>query len=887
MTLTPGSRVGPYIILAPLGAGGMGEVYRATDTRLDRPVAVKVLSSRLAGDPDAMARFEREAKAIAALSHPNILGIHELCTYDGVTVAATELLEGETLRARIEFGGGAIPVRKALEYALQMAQGLAAAHGRGIIHRDLKPENLFITRDGRLKILDFGLAKLTTPAHAQAGSLLTTPAETNPGTVLGTAGYMSPEQVRGEPVDARSDIFAFGAVLYEMLTGRRAFSRDTTVETMAAILKEDPPDPSGSALMLPSSLERVVRRCLEKRADERFHSAHDLGLAIEALAGASTTSREAAVATTPSKRLIGWPERAAWLALAVVVVAAAVWLRPGPMPARTVSRFGIPAPPGMGFYSEYGLLAISPNGRQVAFVASGADGVSRLWLRPLDSLTSRPLPGTDGGVGPFWSPDGQQLAFFANGKLMKTAIAGGEPQTLCAVGEPGGGTWSRDGVILLVPHFEGPLKRVSAGGGDIQNETTLDPAHKESNHLWPYFLPDGKHYLFLVFGADNTGIYMGTLGSAERKTLVTGGDLNVFAAPVYAPSGHLLYIRGGTLMALPFDADRQEVRGAPIRVTELVEQANAGAPTYAATTDEVLVYSTGPMQQPTQVAWVDRTGRETALVGAPGTYRHRDPLSLSPDDRRAAMMQQDGSALNVWTVDLARGAFTKLTFDQFATRPVWSPDGLRLSYAVARDTPPNLYIKDADGAAPDTRVFRSEIQMYPTAWTTDGSALIYHVVEATTGWDIWRVGIDGASPTALLNTRFNEREARLSRDGKWLAYQSDESGRYEVYVVPAAVSGRKWQISTSGGTLPVWRKDGRELLYRDAQGVLQSMSITTADGVFEPAVAKPLFKLPGDAFDVTADGQKILIIRTAGDPVSPPLTVVMNWTAGLGQPSSR
>ena len=540
----------------------------------------------------------------------------------------------------------------------------------------------------------------------------------------------------------------------------------------------------------------------------------------------------------------------------------------------------------MGFYSEYGLLAISPNGRQLAFVAAGADGVSKLWLRPLDSLAARPVPGTDGGVGPFWSPDGQQLAFFANGKLMKTAIAGGEPQTLCAVGEAGGGTWNRDGVILFVPHFEGPLKRVSSDGGDIQNETTLDPAHKESNHLWPYFLPDGKHYFFLVFGADNTGLYMGTLGSAERTPLVAGGqDLNVFAAAAYAPSGHVLYVRGATLMALPFDADRQQVKGEPIRVTELAEQANAGAPTYAASTDGVLVYP--PVRRSSPPRWsgsIAQAGRRRPWE-RPDSTMHHDPLSLSPDDRRAAMMQQDGSGRNVWTVDLARGAFTKLTFDQFATRPVWSPDGLRLSYAAARDTPPNLYIKDADGAASDKRVFRSELQMYPTAWTADGSRLIYHAVEAATGWDIWRVGVDGASPTALLNTRFNERDARLSRDGRWLAYQSDESGRYEVYVVPADVSGRKWQISTSGGTLPVWRKDGRELLYRDAQGMLQSVNITTPDGLFEPGAAKPLFKLPGDAFDVTADGQKILVIRTAGDPVSPPLTVVTNWTAALGQPA--
>src|SRR6266498_1626666 len=657
MTIATGTRLGRYEIRSKIAEGGMGEVYLARDTQLGRDVAVKVLPSTYSDDAERLHRFEQEACAASALNHPNILSIYDIGTHDGSPHIVSELLEGQTLRQRIS--GTALPQRKAIDYALQIAHGLAAAHEKGIVHRDLKPDNLFITNDGRVKILDFGLAKLTGAGDTNLSqtSIPTRRVDTDPGKVMGTVGYMSPEQVKGRPVDHRSDIFSFGAILYEMLSGRRAFHGESAAETMSAILREDPPELSDTNKTVSPALERLVNHCLEKNPEARFHSARDLAFALEALSGSSPTSAQTVAMPAFASRRMTRRELILGSVAAVGVVAAvalAVALvlshfRRATTEAHAVRLF-INPPEKTGF----GSFAISPDGLRLVFVATDASGKSLLWVRSLDSITAQPLSGTEEALYPFWSPDSRFIGFFAAGKMRKIEISGGTVQTLCGASVPRGGTWSPTGVIVFGPTPNERLYQVPVAGGEPVPVTKLDPSRQEASHRWPYFLPDGRHFLYSVLGGPQSqGIYVTSLdGSETRRLLNIPNSIAAYAAP-----GYLLFRRESTLMAQAFDADKLQLSGEPFIVAEQVGFDVASFQTFFSVSQTgVLVYSGGSYGN-SQLTWVDRTGKQIGLLGGPGNFIR--PW-LSPDGKRVAVDGVDAQGnRDVWLLDLATGQPTR------------------------------------------------------------------------------------------------------------------------------------------------------------------------------------------------------------------------------------
>src|SRR5262245_43263199 len=718
MAVTVGSRLGPYEIVSAVGAGGMGEVYRARDPRLGRDVAIKVLPAEFATDPDRLRRFEREARAAATLNHPNILAVHDIGQHDGSPYIVSELLDGETLRARL--ASGAMAVRKAVEHGVQIARGLAAAHDKGIVHRDLKPENIFITQDGHVKILDFGLAKLTEPESVVAGASAlptVTADETEKGTILGTLGYMSPEQVRGLPADARSDIFAFGAFLYEMLSGLRAFRKDTRADTISAILNEDPPDLPVADRRMPPALARIVDRCLEKNPSSRFHSASDLGFALDALSSQSETIATAAAAPAGARRTpIAWALVGVAL-VAALALGALTYVNRSATEAPALQSTILPPPDttitdrgGSTLNTPARRLALSPDGQRLAFTAAGKDGIIRLWLRPLDALTAQRLEGTEGAVYPFWSPDSRYIGFFAEGpprrsKLMKIDVAGGPPITLCELTSTNstGGTWNRDGVILFGTFFGSPeslaILRVPAAGGTPSPATRIDADNGEVLHYAPYFLPDGRHFLYLAVGVKGNATqpnsqYVGSLDSDQRTRLMPGGSNAKYA------NGYLFFMRETTLMAQPFDPARLELRDQAVPVAEQVlVGGGAGVAGAFTVSDNRLAYQTG-LSIPSQLRWFDRDGKQLTVLGEPGVEGF---LALSPDGSRAAVSSFDLKAFNtdLWVYDVDRGARTRFTFDavKLELAPVWSPDGQRIAFGVSTvDGDVQVSVKSVVGA---------------------------------------------------------------------------------------------------------------------------------------------------------------------------------------------
>jgi len=887
VALNPATRLGPYEIVAPLGAGGMGEVYRARDTRLDRDVAIKVLPAALAQDPEALTRFEREAKAVAALSHPNILAIHDVGAHDGVVYAVTELLEGDTLRERV--AGGPLPLRKVIDVAVQMAHGLAAAHGKGIVHRDLKPENVFVTTEGRVKILDFGLAKAPAPegAGATAGgaTAAATMAEgTTPGTVVGTVGYMSPEQVRGQAVDPRTDIFAFGAVLYEILSGRRAFKRDTAADTMSAILNADPPELTSSASGVPPALDRILRRCLEKHPAERFHSAHDLALALETISLGSGT---ASMTVAPAARRIGvhGRERLAWaIALALVAAASGLVLLRRPEPAGpAVSKLivSIPMTTPMPSLVEK-RIALSPDGRTLVYTAAPS---SRLYLRPIDRLDAIGLERTEGASNPFFSPDGRWIGFFADGKLKKVSIAGGMPFVVCDAAIGRGATWGPDGTIVFAGGLSTGLQRVSAGGG--RPEPLTKPGAEERSHRWPEFLPDGKTVLFVVqprgvFSFFDARVVVQSLQTGERKTVFDGGTNPMFA------DGAVIVNRAGSLLAIPFDVDRLEPAGPPVPVVEHVSgHSNTGATQYAVSRNGSIVYVPRDVPLDAEVVWVARNGGVTPVKDL---RRPLDALALSPDGNRVALRMSTGGG-DVWIYDFRRGSLARLTFTPGSdTSPVWTPDGRRILFAGIRAGPFNIFWKASDGTGDDELLVQSMDSDMPSAVSPDGRWLVFTRQAMQTGNDLWLLPLEGErKPRPLLVTPFAEARARFSPDGRWIAYQSNESGRFEVYVQPFPGPGGKWQVSTEGGETPIWSPTGRELFYRDDQR-LMAVAIDAVPS-FVPGTPRPLFQYPGGdyiqvglggvTYDVAPDGQRFLMIKNVDEVTDRHIYWLTGWSGEL------
>ncbi len=885
--LSPGTKLGPYEITGQLGAGGMGEVYRAHDTRLERDVAIKVLPATYSADPDRLRRFEQEARAASQLNHPNIVVVHDFGTHEGSPYVVQELLEGETLRERLE--SGALPVRKATEYSMEVARGLSAAHDKGIAHRDLKPENIFLTSDGRVKILDFGIAKLISqePESEDPSTARTVTVQTRPGVVMGTVGYMSPEQVRAKPTDARTDIFSFGAILYEMLTGRRAFHRETAAETMTAILKEEPPEISTLAAGLPPSLERVVNHCLEKSPELRFQSAKDLAFALGALSGSGTSPNLPAL----DKSARGSHSWAPWAALAAVAIAGFffAWLFLNRSAPAERMQFAIP------LESEVGNLALSPDGRMLAYVArDDASGADMIFAGRLGAASPTRIAGTEGATYPFWSPDDKDIGFFAGGELQRISIAGGPPQVLVSAPHGRGGSWSSRGVIIYTPDAGGPIWRVNDDGAGPAPLTESSYLPGESSHRWPEFLPDGTHFLFLssAFGAKVKGIvdgiYESSLSSKDKR-LVLPEDSNFSYA-----NDHLYYEDDrNDLMVIPFSAGRGKVTG---NAHIIAENLNFEPSVYygglTAGGQDTVVYSTGAGTDTSILTWYDRGGKEVGHVGESATEANP---SISPDGSRAVVDIADlkSTATNVWIEDLRNGTASRFTFDiaEDATA-VWSRDGRTIAYRTnfSGGAAGTLMVKPASGLEAARKIFQTKPQddMMPNSWSPDDQSILctYQLVRGGSSLDL--VDVKTGKLTPFISNHASVTNGMISPDGKWVAYNSNETGTWEIYVTTFPGAQGKWQVSRGGGTEPRWRGDSREIYYIDPKGMLMAASVSTQTG-FSTGTPAPLFALHGrqpisntDLFryDASADGKRFLVNRYVKPDHIQPLTVILDATAG-------
>ena len=881
MSLATGTKLGSYEILGPLGAGGMGEVYRAHDTKLKRDVALKVLPDSFASDPDRLARFTREAQTLASLNHPNIAHVHGLEESEGVTAIVMELVEGDDLSQRI--ARGAIPLEEALPIAKQIAEALEAAHEQGIIHRDLKPANIKVRPDGTVKVLDFGLAKALdanasgATANAMASPTFTTPAMTQAGVILGTAAYMSPEQARGRIVDKRADIWAFGAVLYEMLTGSRAFPGEDVSDTLAAVLRGEP-DWARLPATLSPALGTYIRRCLHKDQRQRIHDIADVRLALE---GAFETAVPQATAPNPTAAPRG---RLAWMialgVAAVLIAALAVpalrHLREAPPLEPPVTRFTIAPPDGVTVTSA---PMISPDGTRVVFAGGGA-----LFVRPLDALAAQRLPGTEGAGFPFWSPDSRSIGFFASGKLKKVDVAGGPPVTICdAGGDAMGGAWSRTGMIVFAQNGVAGLQQVSAAGGTPALATILDAATHATSHRWPQFLPDGEHFLFLnVAAPGSTSIAVTSLGS-KTSTLLVLTD----AAAAYAPPGALLFLRGTTLMRQPFDTAGLRLTGDAAPVAEDVGRFRS-TPAFSVSHTGVLAYSTGQAAANRRLVWVDRRGSSTPLALPPGAY---DSPALSPDGQHIALIVCDATGSHLFVHDIARKTLEKRTFEGTDnTLPLWTRDGTFLTFSRSESS--SLMRVRADGSGTAEQLV-SDAQLpgtkVATSWSPDGRLLAFQ--SGQPGDVVVRDAEGKLHPT--LTTSAGEREGRFSPDGRWLAYRSNETGRWEVYVQSYPPGNGKWQISTDGGGggQGMWAPTGRELFYKSGNRMM--VVDVELGATFKPGTLRVLFEMPlperapddPDRFGVAPDAQRFLVLTTAtgekGPVSTPPITVVLNWAQAL------
>ncbi len=901
MSLSPNTTLAHYTIVSKIGAGGMGEVYRARDTRLDREVAIKLLPAEVSNDSDRLQRFEQEARATSALNHPNILTVYDIGTYDGSPYIVAELLEGEELRDRLN--AGQIPLRKAVEYARQIVSGLSAAHEKGVVHRDLKPENLFVTNDDRVKILDFGLAKLRGNSNdAQASEDETRKVITNPGVVMGTVGYMSPEQVRGDKSDHRSDIFSFGAILYEMITGRRAFRRDTMAETMTAILREEPEELSATNPNINPALERIVNRCLEKKPERRFHSAHDLGFALESLSGPSsssgsslTTQANEAVAETIRSQ---WRVRLPWIVAAISILGLLSLLALTLVRSRrsesapTVSRFVVMAPDKV---STLFTPELSPDGRDLVFAAL-KEGTPALWIRPLASITATEIPGSEGVTNPhFWSPDSRSIAFPVGGQLKRLDLPGGNPKILCAIpsGSAGvGGTWNKDGVILF--SSAGKIFRVSANGGNPELMIGDDRPAVDTFYRYPIFLPDGHHFLYLKTGkqqgVSSSEIFVTSIEGGEKTRLATVDSQARYTA---AGGGNLVFVRDGSLVAQTFDATSLKLSGEPYTISEKVSINNMASGFFSVSSEGTIVLDPLGQRFDSQVLeWFDRSGKPVARVGENGNYL--TPISnqkLSSDGKRIAVAKVDPQTKtqDIYVIDITRNTSSRLTFDPGEDRyPIWSSDGSRIAWNSNREGGiPAIYQKLASGVGDDELLLKSDAGVSPGSWSPDDRFLLYTRIDAKTGNDIWVLPMEGdKKPFVFLQTPFNETAPRFSPDGKFVVYVSQDQGRSEIFVQPFPASGNRWQISNNGGRAPAWRGDGKEIFYVSEDNKLVAADVKTGNG-FEVGIPKPLFDVMelgavsfGNVnFAPSLDGQQFLITHQREAAASLQYVVVQNWAS--------
>ena len=905
MTLSPGTKLGPYEIQSPIGAGGMGEVYRARDTRLERTVAIKVLNSSVTATPETKARFEREAKVISQLQHPHICVLHDIGSHNGTDFLVMEFLDGETLSERLQ--KGSLPTGELLKIAIQIADALDKAHRAGIVHRDLKPGNVMLTKSGA-KLLDFGLAKLVSATMTGVSSVsqsvftaavtqsMAAPspsaALSGAGSLVGTVQYMSPEQVQGLPIDARSDIFSFGVMLYEMATGKRAFTGKTPTSVVGQILAVDPTAASSLRPQTPAALDRTIRICLEKDAGERFQSAHDLKLQLQMMA-------EDLAATVSTKAMSLWV-RSGWIAAALLVLlalAAAAYVDlSAPHPQPTLRSFLLP-PDNAGFFNEAGVPVLSPDGTKLAFVGGDEKGTYMLYVRSMDSATGQPLAGTEGANFPFWSPDSKNIGFFVNNKLLRIPAAGGPVLQVANVpgSESRGGTWSATGTILMTSNiFPQTVMQVSAAGGTLSAASKLSPGDSshaaEVSHWWPFFLPDGKHFLF--WSQPRGEVCVGELGSLDHKVLFDDSSDAIYA------DGYLLFVREGTLFAQGFRMRNVALNGAPIPIAEnVVTYHTIGAHgVFSASQNGLLVYQGGKAAAGWPLLWYSRDGKVLGQLADAGPYH---APAISPDGREVALTrgQLDHPIGDVWVFDLRRGTETRLTFDGKSAYPIWTPDGKKIIYAVFSDDKPELNtgaradilkIKAADNSGVEQNLLpsASNFAAFPSI-SADGQRLVFQTIGHKTAWDIWGVDLQGErKPFPLAQTPFLELLPSISPNGRWVAYISNETGRAEVFITAFSGGGAKWQVSTDGGREPRWRGDGKELFFSAQDSSIMAVDVSTQNNTVVLGTPHLLFRArmqsaPLGQFDVTRDGKKFLINSVNAQGGSNPLTLLTNWSAEL------
>jgi Tol biopolymer transport system component len=898
MTLSTGTRLGPYEILSVLGRGGMGEVYKARDTRLGREVAIKVLPSHLSKDPEPRLRFEREARAIAALSHPHICAIHDVGTQDGVEYLVMELLEGQTLADRLD--KGALPAGEALKFGVEIADALDRAHCAGIVHRDLKPGNIMLTKSG-VKLLDFGLAKFAA-AERPASDLSAPPAPsaasqplTEKGAVMGTFQYMAPEQLKGKEADARADLFAFGCVLYEMATGKTAFAHASQASLVSAILKQEPKPVPELAPLAPPALERLVRMCLAIDPEDRWQNARDARNELVWIAQMGPEAGAPAVPGSGRRRR----ERAAWMvagsALVVALIAAVTAMRrtPAPHPIKAA----ILPQQGVRFSSNStapNLLALSPDGSRLAYCAHSGMGADRLWIQALDSGEARPLEGTEGASQPFWSPDGRSLGFFAHRKLKRVGADGGPVVTLATAINPRGGTWNATGTILFTPNYASPVFRVPAEGGVATAVTRLDKAAGEATHRYPEFLPDGRHFLYLARSAGAGAgaepvVYAGSIDAPDRKPVVK------VASNVAYASGHLLFMRQGVLVAQPFDPGTLATRGEAVAIAanaRMDERYSRGS--FSVSTNGVLAYQTGMLLRRDVLRRYDRSGRALDTLGESTTFFDDGSPTISPDGSRAAVaILGERGISGIWLVNTKSGVRSRFTLDDDDhTSAAWLPDGSHLAMEGGPERATRLLLKAADGSGTvEELIERHASSVAACSFSPTGRFLLFTEETEKTGSDILILPlVKGGAPTPLAATAAQEDGAQFSPNGRFVAYSSDATGQVEIYVAAFPRPGDTWQVSLEGGREPRWSRDGKELFFFDRDNWLVAAAVDASASRFEVSAIHSLFQVPSRGsefnwrYDVFPDSEHFLVGTPADDDILSPITLVTDWTRRVKAP---
>jgi serine/threonine protein kinase/Tol biopolymer transport system component len=896
MPIAPGTKLGPYEIQSPLGAGGMGEVYRARDTRLDRTVAIKVLNSQLVANAELRARFEREAKIISQLQHSHICVLHDIGHQDGTDFLVMEYLEGETLADRLK--KGPLATEQVLKIAIDIADALDKAHRAGVVHRDLKPGNVMLTKSGA-KLLDFGLAKplAATAAASSKGSgsasilaaaLTTTSPAASPasplstvGSVIGTMQYMSPEQVQGMEADARSDIFAFGAMLFEMATGRRAFEGKTQASVVGQILAVEPPPVSTLAPATPPALDRLIRNCLEKDPDDRIQTAHDVKLALQAIA-----EQPAPVAAPETPTASRSRERAGWVAAMVAALALGALgtvLLYHPAASITSIRASIEPPQNTSFRLDgdaAGPPVLSPDGKLIAFTAVGNESQTGIWVRPLDSTEAHLLPGTTDATFPFWSPDGRSLAYFVLGKMMRVDLNGSAPVEIVEALQGRGGTWGAGGLIVFSPAPTAPLMKVNAAGGTAEPLTKVD-ASQHTSHRWPVLLPDGKHFLYSAIHHDaakagNDALYYASLDGRENRLLIHTSSNAIYA------DGFLLFSQGATLVAQGFNPAKGELKGDPQPLANgVINDSTTWHMDVSATQNGLIVFGSGAIGTK-QLVWLDRSGKDAGMVAV--NLGNSFDMRLSPQGDKVAVRIDSGGVVDIWVLDLERGVKTRLTFGPVANyAPTWSPDGKWIYYSSARNGRIDLFRRAADGSTAEEPIFAGKGLVFPDNFTPDGKVLLFIQVIDGKG-SIWSMPLAEPRKASMLVEKGGG--SSLSPDGRYLAYESTESGQYQVYVVPFGGRQGKWQVSPNGGSLPLWSGDGKELYYIDLTSSVISVSVKEQGDALQFGAPQTLITRTNLAtvpsFAVSPDGKKILVERLS-QQTNQSVTLVTNFAEELNK----